>query len=44
MNGQADTIGIVMRKALLGEIEKMCITHAKSKKIPHEFSTIMGIQ
>lgn len=45
MNGQADTIGIMMRRALLGEIKEMCITHAKSnQKIPYEFSTIMGIQ
>jgi DNA-directed RNA polymerase subunit alpha len=44
MNGQADTIGVTMRRALLGEIKEMCITHAKSKKIPYEFSTIMGIQ
>nr|YP_009711428.1 RNA polymerase alpha subunit [Homalium paniculiflorum]QGA46970.1 RNA polymerase alpha subunit [Homalium paniculiflorum]QGU84267.1 RNA polymerase alpha subunit [Homalium cochinchinense] len=44
MKGQADTIGIAMRRALLGEIEGTCITRAKSKKIPHEFSTITGIQ
>lgn len=46
MKGQADTIGIAMRRALLGEIEGTCITCAKSKshKITHEFSTITGIQ
>ncbi|KAM7519364.1 hypothetical protein LguiB_018326 [Lonicera macranthoides] len=44
MKGQADTIGIVMRRALLGEIEGTCITRAKSEKIPHEYSTIVGIQ
>src|SRR2546425_1246908 len=44
MKGQADTIGIAMRRALLGEIEGTCITRAKSEKIPHEFSTITGIQ
>ncbi|KAK8309671.1 hypothetical protein V6Z11_D02G138000 [Gossypium hirsutum] len=44
MKGQADTIGIAMRRALLGELEGTCITHAKSKKIPHEYSTIVGIQ
>nr|WPX85563.1 RNA polymerase alpha subunit [Artocarpus excelsus] len=44
MNGQADTIGIAMRRALLGEIEGTCITRAKSEKIPHEYSTIVGIQ
>ncbi|XP_056692729.1 DNA-directed RNA polymerase subunit alpha [Spinacia oleracea] len=44
MKGQADTIGIAMRRALLGEIEGTCITRAKSEKIPHEYSTILGIQ
>nr|QWK48069.1 RNA polymerase alpha subunit [Pteroceltis tatarinowii] len=44
MRGQADTIGVVMRRALLGEIEGTCITRAKSDKIPHEYSTIIGIQ
>ena len=44
MKGQADTIGIAMRRALLGEIEGTCITRAKSQKIPHEFSNITGIQ
>nr|QWX20309.1 RNA polymerase alpha subunit [Hippophae neurocarpa] len=44
MKGQADTIGIAMRRALLGEIEGTCITRAKSDKIPHEYSTIVGIQ
>ncbi|TYH83715.1 hypothetical protein ES332_D02G149800v1 [Gossypium tomentosum] len=44
MKGQADTIGIAMRRALLGELEGTCITRAKSKKIPHEYSTIVGIQ
>nr|YP_010689095.1 DNA-directed RNA polymerase alpha subunit [Distyliopsis laurifolia]WBR74025.1 DNA-directed RNA polymerase alpha subunit [Distyliopsis laurifolia] len=44
MKGQSDTIGIAMRRALLGEIEGTCITRAKSEKIPHEYSTIVGIQ
>nr|YP_010362483.1 RNA polymerase alpha subunit [Euphorbia schlechtendalii]YP_010362525.1 RNA polymerase alpha subunit [Euphorbia schlechtendalii]UNS16274.1 RNA polymerase alpha subunit [Euphorbia schlechtendalii]UNS16316.1 RNA polymerase alpha subunit [Euphorbia schlechtendalii] len=44
MKGQADTIGIAIRRALLGEIEGTCITHAKSEKISHEFSTIAGIE
>nr|YP_010939872.1 RNA polymerase alpha subunit [Nothapodytes nimmoniana]WLG31417.1 RNA polymerase alpha subunit [Nothapodytes nimmoniana] len=44
MKGQADTIGIAMRRALLGEIEGTCITRVKSEKIPHEYSTIRGIQ
>nr|YP_009406245.1 RNA polymerase alpha subunit [Lobelia thapsoidea]ASA38676.1 RNA polymerase alpha subunit [Lobelia thapsoidea] len=44
LKGQADTIGIAMRRALLGEIEGTCITRAKFAKIPHEYSTIGGIQ
>nr|YP_010274508.1 RNA polymerase alpha subunit [Wisteria brachybotrys]UJT97028.1 RNA polymerase alpha subunit [Wisteria brachybotrys]UJT97332.1 RNA polymerase alpha subunit [Wisteria brachybotrys] len=44
MKGQADTIGIAMRRMLLGEIEGTCITRAKFEKIPHEYSTIVGIQ
>ncbi|XP_049355208.1 30S ribosomal protein S11, chloroplastic-like [Solanum verrucosum] len=42
--GQADTIGIAMRRALLGKIKGTCITRVKSEKVPHEYSTIMGIQ
>lgn len=44
MRGQADTIGIAMRRALLGEIEGTCITRVKFEKLPHEYSTIIGIQ
>nr|YP_009531882.1 RNA polymerase alpha subunit [Lumnitzera littorea]AXZ71229.1 RNA polymerase alpha subunit [Lumnitzera littorea] len=44
MKGQADTIGIAMRRALLAEIEGTCITRAKFEKIPHEYSTIVGIE
>lgn len=44
MKGQADTIGIAIRRALLGEIEGTCITRAKIDKLPHEYSTIVGIQ
>nr|YP_010168349.1 RNA polymerase alpha subunit [Gilliesia graminea]AEX94381.1 RNA polymerase alpha subunit [Gilliesia graminea]QRZ01626.1 RNA polymerase alpha subunit [Gilliesia graminea] len=44
MKGQAYTIGIAMRRALLGEIEGTCITRAKSEKMPHEYSTIVGIE
>nr|YP_010168685.1 RNA polymerase alpha subunit [Nothoscordum bonariense]QRZ02213.1 RNA polymerase alpha subunit [Nothoscordum bonariense] len=44
MKGQADTIGIAMRRALLGEIEGTCITRANSEKVPHEYSTIVGIE
>nr|UXP84254.1 RNA polymerase alpha subunit [Isodon rugosus] len=44
MKGQADTIGIAMRRALLGEIEGTCITRVKSENVSHEYSTITGIQ
>nr|QVL25247.1 RNA polymerase alpha subunit [Gmelina arborea]QVL25421.1 RNA polymerase alpha subunit [Gmelina philippensis] len=44
MKGQADTIGIAMRRALLGEIEGTCITRVKSENVRHEYSTITGIQ
>nr|VDD25614.1 unnamed protein product [Brassica rapa] len=34
-----------MRRALLGEIERTCITRAKkSENIPHDYSNIVGIQ
>uniref|UniRef100_A0ACD6AWI7 Uncharacterized protein n=1 Tax=Avena sativa TaxID=4498 RepID=A0ACD6AWI7_AVESA len=42
--GQADTVGIALRRALLGEIEGACITRAKSGSVPHEYSTIAGIE
>lgn len=42
--GQADTVGIALRRALLGEIEGTCITRAKFGSVPHEYSTIAGIE
>nr|YP_009630717.1 RNA polymerase alpha subunit [Eriocaulon buergerianum]QBS14207.1 RNA polymerase alpha subunit [Eriocaulon buergerianum]UVH66138.1 RNA polymerase alpha subunit [Eriocaulon australe]UVH67922.1 RNA polymerase alpha subunit [Eriocaulon australe] len=42
--GQADTIGIAMRRALLGEIEGTCIIRAKFEELPHQYSTITGIE
>nr|YP_010260778.1 RNA polymerase alpha subunit [Corybas cheesemanii]UIX55829.1 RNA polymerase alpha subunit [Corybas cheesemanii] len=44
LKGQADTIGIAMRRALLGEIEGTCITCATFKNVLHEYSTIAGIE
>nr|YP_009996552.1 RNA polymerase alpha subunit [Oberonioides microtatantha]QNQ66029.1 RNA polymerase alpha subunit [Oberonioides microtatantha] len=44
MKGQADTIGIAMRRALLGEIEGTCITRVTSENVLHEYSTIAGIE
>ena len=34
--GQADTVGIALRRALLGEIEGTCITRAKLLKNPYK--------
>jgi DNA-directed RNA polymerase subunit alpha len=42
--GQADTVGIALRRALLREIEGTCITRAKFGNVPHEYSTIVGIE
>nr|QUS64733.1 RNA polymerase alpha subunit [Isoetes longifolia] len=42
--GQANTLGIAMRRASLGELEGTCITSAKFEKITHEYSTVVGIQ
>nr|YP_009668258.1 RNA polymerase alpha subunit [Bazzania praerupta]QCW59033.1 RNA polymerase alpha subunit [Bazzania praerupta] len=42
--GQANTVGIAMRRALLNEIEGSSITSAEIKKVKHEYSTIIGIQ
>nr|YP_010567173.1 RNA polymerase alpha subunit [Vallisneria denseserrulata x Vallisneria spiralis]UZC33412.1 RNA polymerase alpha subunit [Vallisneria denseserrulata x Vallisneria spiralis] len=41
---QASTIGICMRRALLGEIEETRIIHAKFDNVPHEYSMISGIE
>nr|YP_010280473.1 RNA polymerase alpha subunit [Patrinia monandra]UKG23305.1 RNA polymerase alpha subunit [Patrinia monandra] len=42
--GQGNTIGIAMRRALLGEVEGTCIIRAKSENIPHEYYNIAGIR
>nr|YP_009477246.1 RNA polymerase alpha subunit [Dolichandra cynanchoides]AVM81764.1 RNA polymerase alpha subunit [Dolichandra cynanchoides] len=45
--GQGDTIGVAMRRALLGETEATWITRVKSKNVPHdphEYSTVTGIK
>lgn len=42
--GQANTVGIAMRRALLNEIEGASITSAQIKKVTHEYSTLIGIQ
>lgn len=44
LKGQADTIGIGMRRVLLGEMEGTCITRAKFEKIRHEFAPLFGIK
>ncbi len=43
-SGQANTIGNVVHKTQFGRVEKTCITCAKSEKITHEYSTILGIK
>nr|YP_009476907.1 RNA polymerase alpha subunit [Adenocalymma divaricatum]AVM81474.1 RNA polymerase alpha subunit [Adenocalymma divaricatum] len=42
--GQADTIGIAMRRALLGEVEGTCITRVKSENVPHEYCAVPGVK
>nr|YP_009973882.1 RNA polymerase alpha subunit [Danaea sellowiana]QNH93756.1 RNA polymerase alpha subunit [Danaea sellowiana] len=42
--GQANTVGIAVRRALLGEVEGTAITYAKSKNVIHEYSTVIGIK
>ena len=42
--GQANTVGIAMRRALLNEIEGASITSAEIKRVKHEYSTISGIK
>uniref|UniRef100_A0AB39U2U4 DNA-directed RNA polymerase subunit alpha n=1 Tax=Ophioglossum hongii TaxID=3238578 RepID=A0AB39U2U4_9MONI len=42
--GQASTVGIALRRALLGEVEGASITYAKSKGVIHEYSTLVGIR
>ena len=44
--GEAESIGIALRRALLGEIEGTSITRAKfgRVRVTHEYSSIVGIQ
>nr|YP_009549043.1 RNA polymerase alpha subunit [Calciphilopteris ludens]AYW16018.1 RNA polymerase alpha subunit [Calciphilopteris ludens] len=42
--GQASTVGIAMRRALLREVGGTSITRAKFHGVVHEYSTITGIQ
>nr|YP_009424070.1 RNA polymerase a-subunit [Schizaea elegans]APT65996.1 RNA polymerase a-subunit [Schizaea elegans] len=42
--GQANAVGVAMRKALLGEIEGTGVTYAKSGEIKCEYSTITGLR
>nr|AVM82798.1 RNA polymerase alpha subunit [Pyrostegia venusta]AVM82799.1 RNA polymerase alpha subunit [Pyrostegia venusta] len=44
LEGQADLIGIAMRKALLEELEGTCITCAKLLDVPHEYVNIDGVE
>nr|QVX31677.1 RNA polymerase alpha subunit [Goniophlebium amoenum] len=42
--GQASTVGIAMRRALLGEIRGTSITCARFHGVVHEYSTVTGIK
>lgn len=42
--GQANTVGIAMRRALLNEIEGAAVTYAIIKGVKHEYSAMIGIQ
>nr|AWS01013.1 RNA polymerase a-subunit [Pilularia americana] len=42
--GQANTVGIAMRRALLEEVGGASITSARSEGVAHEYPTITGIQ
>ena len=42
--GQASTVGVAMRRALLGEIRGTSITCARFHGIVHEYSTVTGIK
>nr|YP_009548436.1 RNA polymerase alpha subunit [Pityrogramma trifoliata]AYW15257.1 RNA polymerase alpha subunit [Pityrogramma trifoliata] len=42
--GQASTVGIAMRRALLQEVAGTSITRAKFHGVVHEYSTITGLQ
>jgi DNA-directed RNA polymerase subunit alpha len=42
--GQANTVGIAMRRALLGEVEGAAVTCARFKNVAHEYSVMDGVQ
>lgn len=42
--GQANTVGVAMRRTLLGGVEGTSITHAKFKNVVHEYSTLVGVR
>lgn len=42
--GQANTVGIAMRRALLGEVEGAAVTCATFKNVAHEYSVMDGVQ
>nr|YP_010169880.1 RNA polymerase alpha subunit [Platycerium wallichii]QRZ59702.1 RNA polymerase alpha subunit [Platycerium wallichii] len=42
--GQASTVGVAMRRVLLGEIRGTSITCARFRGVVHEYSTITGIK
>lgn len=42
--GQANTIGLALRRTLLSEVEGTCITSVKIKNAIHEYSSLSGVQ
>nr|WBF97881.1 RNA polymerase alpha subunit [Annona muricata]WBF97932.1 RNA polymerase alpha subunit [Annona muricata] len=42
--GQSETLGLALRRILIGETESAQITHVKFRKIRHEFLTTFGIE
>nr|YP_009825507.1 RNA polymerase alpha subunit [Botrychium lunaria]QIU83322.1 RNA polymerase alpha subunit [Botrychium lunaria] len=42
--GQANTVGVAMRRTLLGGIEGTSITYAKFRNVVHEYSTLVGVR
>nr|YP_009033831.1 alpha subunit of RNA polymerase [Mesotaenium endlicherianum]AHZ11214.1 alpha subunit of RNA polymerase [Mesotaenium endlicherianum] len=44
LRGQANTLGVALRRSLLAEVEGLSITSAKVKGAPHEYATLPGVR
>jgi DNA-directed RNA polymerase subunit alpha len=42
--GQANTLGVILRRTLLADLEGICITSVKFENIKHEYCTLIGIR